>query len=139
MLGLPWKDTWYMAGGRSFMAKLIEDAGGSYLWKENTSSEYIPLDLETVFLKAFKAERWLNTGTAGSLQEIAGRDERFENLPVFREKEVYNNDARISENGGNDYWESGVVHPDVILADMAEIFHPGLFPGHQFRYYRKLE
>jgi iron complex transport system substrate-binding protein len=46
LIGLPWKETWYMAGGNSFSAKLIEDAGGNYLWSENSSSEFIPLSLE---------------------------------------------------------------------------------------------
>ncbi len=139
LAGLPWKDTWYMAGGRSFMARLIHDAGGDYLWKDNPSDEYIPLDLETAFLKAFNADCWINTGSAQSLDAIAARDERFGNLPVFRNGRVYNNDARLSPGGGNDYWESGVVSPEKILADLIEIFHPGLLPQHQFVYYRKLE
>ncbi len=139
LAGLPWKDTWFMAGGRSFMARLIHDAGGNYLWSDNTSDEYIPLDLETTFMRSWKADYWINTGSAGSLAEIAARDERFTALPVFQNKCIYNNDARLNEFGGNDYWESGVTNPDKILADLVQIFHPGLLRQHHFVYYRKLE
>ncbi|HYW95593.1 MAG TPA: ABC transporter substrate-binding protein [Bacteroidales bacterium] len=139
MVGLPWKDTWYMAGGNSFMARMIHDAGGLYLWADNSSGEYIPLNLESVFMKAFSARCWINTGTARTLSQIAARDDRFTKLPVFGRQRIYNNDKRLNSLGGNDYWESGVVHPDVILWDLLKIFHPGLAPEHEFVYYRKLE
>ena len=139
MVGLPWKDTWYMAGGKSFTARLISDAGGNYLWKDNDSNEYIPLGLESTFLKAIHADYWINAGTARSLNDIASRDERFSRLPVFTSGQIYNNDARISPEGGNDYWESGVVHPDEILADLIKIFHPDVLRDHSLRYYRKLQ
>ncbi len=139
LAGLPWKDTWYMAGGNSFMARLIHDAGGDYLWKDDPSDEYIPLDLETAFMKAWKAGCWINTGTARDLAEIAARDERFKNLPVYKAGNVFNNDARLNPEGGNDYWESGVVNPEKILADLIKILHPGLAGDHEFVYYRKLE
>ena len=139
LAGLPWKDTWYMAGGKSFMAKLIEDAGGDYIWKTDPSDEYIPLDLETVFMKAYHADCWINPGSVRSLGEISARDERFASLPVFQKGRVYNNDARLNDSGGNDYWESGVVSPEIILADLVKIFHPELMNQHEFVYYRKLE
>ena len=44
----------------------------------------------------------------------------------------------MNPNGGNDYWESGVVHPDLVLRDLVKIFHPELVPE-EFVYYRRLE
>ena len=139
MVGLPWKDTWFMAGGKSFTARLITDAGGDYLWSDNPSVEYIPLDLETVFMKAYNADYWINAGSSRTLSEIQARDERFSILPVFKRGMIYNNDARLNEAGGNDFWESGVVNPDKVLADLVKIFHPDLIGEHTFVYYRKLE
>lgn len=52
---------------------------------------------------------------------------------------MYNNNARITEAGGNDYYESGAAHPDVILADLIQIFHPGLLPEHKLYYFKQLE
>jgi iron complex transport system substrate-binding protein len=139
LTGLPWKDTWYMAGGKSFAARLIEDAGGDFLWSDNTSTQAIPLDLESVYLRAVNAGIWINPGAAGSLKDIGRLDERFMDLDVVQKGQVFNNDLRTNEAGGNDYWESGTVRPDLVLADLIKVFHPDLLADHHFVYYRQLK
>ncbi|MCK4745838.1 MAG: ABC transporter substrate-binding protein, partial [Bacteroidales bacterium] len=139
MIGLPWKDTWYVAGGQSFASRLITDAGGDYLWKENRSSEAIPLDLESVYSRAVQADVWINPGVANTLEELIRFDDRFRELPVLEQGSVYNNNARMNREGGNDYWESGTIRPDLILADLISVFHPDLLPYHSMFYYRKLK
>lgn len=138
MIGLPWKDTWYVAGGQSFASRLISDAGGNYLWKDNKSGEAVPLDLESVFSKAIQADIWINPGVAQSLDELINFDERFSDLPVIRQEMVFNNNARMSSGGGNDYWESATVRPDLVLADLISVFHPNVLVDHSMVYYRKL-
>ncbi len=138
MIGLPWKDTWYIAGGKSFASRLISDAGGSYIWKDNGSDEAVPLDLESVYSKAIEADIWINPGVAQSINELIAFDERFGDLPVIKEEMVYNNNKRMSPGGGNDYWESATLRPDLILADLISIFHPQLMGDHIMLYYRKL-
>jgi iron complex transport system substrate-binding protein len=137
--GLPWNDTWYMAGGASFAAQLIGDAGGAYLWSDNPSTQALPLDLESVYLRAVNADIWINPGAANSLSDIMLLDRRLGDLNVVRSGEVYNNNARTSADGGNDYWESGTVRPDLILADLIGVFHPGLLTDHRSVYYRQLK
>ena len=139
MIGLPWKDTWYVAGGRSYASRLISDAGGNYLWQGNTSDEAIPLDLESVYSKAVNADVWINPGVAHSIGELLAFDERFGELEVVRQAEIYNNNARMSPGGGNDYWESATLRPDLILADLISVFHPELMRDHSMFYYRKLK
>jgi len=137
--GLPWKDTWYIAGGKSFAAQLIKDAGGHYLWKDNNSMEAIPMDLETVYARAVGAHIWINPGAATSLHELFQFDERFNDLPVLQQGMVFNNNARLNSTGGNDYWESATVRPDLLLADLIAIFHPELLSDHRYIYYRQLK
>ena len=137
--GLPWKDTWFMAGGKSFAAQLMEDAGGDYLWKDNPSTQAVPLDLESVYMRALNADIWINPGAAGSLSDILLLDKRLGDLEVVQSGHVFNNDARSSVDGGNDYWESGTVRPDLVLADLIEVFHPELLTDHRFVYYRQLK
>jgi len=137
--GLPWKNTWYVPGGRSFAAGLIRDAGGNYLWAENLSHEALPLDLESVYLKALKADIWINPGDAVNLEEIVKVEERFLDLPVFKSGKIYNNNRRINDNGGNDYWESGALRPDLILLDLVSVFHPDSESPRQFYYYKNLK
>jgi iron complex transport system substrate-binding protein len=139
MIGLPWKDTWYMAGGKSFAAQLIGDAGGAYLWSDNPSTQAVPLDLESVYLRAVNADIWINPGAAESLSDILLLDERLWDLNVVESGKVFNNDARRSPGGGNDYWESGTVRPDLILADLIAVFHPDILTDHRFVYYRQLK
>ncbi len=140
LVGLPWKDTWFMAGGKSFAAKFIEDAGGQYLWSNNENTDYIPLDLESVFQKAIHADIWINTGTAENCDEILAVDQRFQHVPAFQNGKVFNNNLRVNATGGNDFWESGAVRPDLVLSDMICIFHsPAGEREMKLYYYRNLK
>ena len=60
-------------------------------------------------------------------------------LEVVKAGRVYNNNARMNPHGGNDFWEQGVVEPDVALSDLIRILHPDLLPDHQLVYHRLLE
>ena len=138
LTGLPWKDNWWMAGGKSNLAKLIHDAGGEYLWHKNTSRNAFVVSIEDVFMKANSADYWINTGTAGSVSDLLAVDSRFASLPPVKKHAVYNNNARMSAGGGNDYWEKGVVRPDLILQDLVRIFHPGKVTPGKLYFYRQL-
>lgn len=138
MIGLPWKDTWYIPGGNSFAANFIRDAGGSYIWEDKYTLEAIPFSIEAVYEEAKDADIWINPGIAESVEEIVAVDERLVNFKPVREGAVYNNNRILNEQGGNDYWESGIMNPQKILADLVKIFHPGLLPDHQLVYYKKI-
>ena len=139
LTGLPFKDTWWMAGGQSNLAVLIADAGGNFLWRDNTSEEAFPVALEEVFMRAAKADFWINCGSVNSLDELLAYDLRFTQLPAVKNKRIFNNNLHTVPGGGNDYWESGVVHPDLVLADLVRILHPVTNQDKGFYYYRKIE
>lgn len=138
ILGLPFKDTWFISPGNSYINTIISDAGGNYLWKETRSTVSMPYGIENVYSRALKADYWLNIGNVNSKDEIAAIDERLAELPCFKNGNLFNNNNRINENGGNDYWESGSLNPHLILKDIASILHPGLFGKDGLFYYRKL-
>ncbi|HWS01584.1 MAG TPA: ABC transporter substrate-binding protein, partial [Prolixibacteraceae bacterium] len=138
LTGLPFKDTWWMAGGQSNLAMLINDAGGEFLWNENQSKEAFPVSLEEVFLRAAQADFWINCGSVRTMDELLAHDQRFSVLPAVMKSRVYNNNLRSTPDGGSDYWESGVVHPDLVLSDLVAIFHPQKAAGKDFYYYRKI-
>lgn len=138
MTGMPWKDVWYISAGNTVLSNFIKDAGGQYLWEDLVSSVATPMDIENVFNKAGKADYWINSGIAESLSDIQETDERFRYFsPVIRRK-VYNNNARLNPDGGNDFWESGVTQPHVVLKDLINIFHPGLISDSSLVFYKKL-
>ena len=138
LLGLPYRDTWFISPGNSYISRLISDAGGNYLWKETNASAAFPVNLETVYLKALNADFWLNAGTAESRADISAIDNRLADLECFRKDNIFNNNRRMSIGGGNDYWESGSVNPHLILEDIATILHPGLFQDRELYYYKNL-
>jgi iron complex transport system substrate-binding protein len=139
LLGLPFRDTWYISPGNSYISKLISDAGGNYLWNETYSSVSMPMGIENVYIKALNADIWLNPGSASAKDEIIAVDPRLASLPCFTRGSIYNNTKRINGRGANDYWESGTLNPHVLLRDIAAIMHPGLIAKKDLVYYRKIE
>lgn len=139
MLGLPWKESWYISPGNSYMSKLIEDAGGLYLWDDLRSDFSMPFNLENVYIRAVNADYWLNPGTAARLSDIVAIDHRLSTLKAFSEKRVYNNNMMMTRSGANDYWETGTLRPGLILKDMAMIFDSVLFHGDTPRFFRQLQ
>jgi iron complex transport system substrate-binding protein len=136
LLGGPFRDQWFVSGGRSFMARLLADAGGGYLWADDTTAGGVPLSFEAVLLKAGDADVWLQPNDWRSIGDIGKRDARFARFGAFRRGDVYNNDARLRADGANDYWETGVTRPDRVLADLVSIFHG---TEDTLYYYRRLQ
>ncbi len=138
MLNTPYADSWFMPSTTSYIARLIADAGGDYIYQQNTSNHSLPIDLEQAALLTTQADIWLHVENINSLDDLRRQLPKFAHMPCVQRGEVYNCDKRRVAGGGNDYWESGVVHPDVILRDLIKIFHPELV-SEEFVYYRKIE
>ena len=138
MFNTPWNDSWVMPSTKSYMAQLVADAGAEYIYKENSSNSSTPIGLETAYGLIQKADYWINVGSATSLDELKTVNPKFADAKAVRERTVYNNNLRLTPTGGNDYWESAVVHPDMVLRDLIHIFHPELVPDSLY-YYRYLE
>lgn len=139
LLGAPWEDVWYVSPANSYTGRLIEDAGGHYLFSDLTRANSVPFSVEAVFERATKADIWINPGTAESLSGIAAADHRMTRLPVYASGTVWNNRKRMTPGGGNDYWESAVIRPDLLLRDYVSIIHPELLPQHRQYYYMRLQ
>lgn len=139
-VGSLWRGTWFMSGGKSYPAQLLEDAGANYLWGGNESRRSLTLDFESVYEMAHDADFWITMRNEWrSLGDVVAADERYGNFGVFETGNVFNANARLSASGGNDYWETGLIEPDVLLADIIKILHPDLVQDHQLKYYRKLD
>ena len=138
MINTPYGDSWFMASTRSYLARLIADSGGDYIYRRNTSNRSLPIDLEEAYLLTAEADVWLNVGNIPTLGELRTRYPKFADVRCVRQGAVYNCDRRITPAGGNDYWESGVVRPDLVLRDLIRIFHPELV-SEDFYYYRQVE
>ena len=137
MLNTPYGDSWFMPSTGSYAVRLITDAGGDYIYKKNTGNASTSIDMEEAYLLASDADVWLNVGMANTLDELKAACPKFADIRCVRNGFVYNNNARINAAGGNDYWESAVVNPDIVLRDLIKIFHPELVEE-PFVYYKQL-
>ncbi|MDQ1293702.1 MAG: cobalamin transport system substrate-binding protein [Actinomycetota bacterium] len=141
LTGKQYEGTWQRAGGRSYVAAFVRDAGGDYVFADTTDTGTSSVDIETVLARGGRAPFWLNAEmTRGwkSTADIVREDSRFANLEAVRKGAVWSPVRRINQAGGNDYWESGVLRPDVVLKDLVAILHPELLPEHEFVYYVRL-
>ena len=82
-----------------------------------------------------ESDIWLNVGQCQTLDELADIAPHFMATDVVLDGCVYNNDKRRTPAGGSDFWESAIVHPDVVLNDLV-----GIFSGNddELYYHRRL-
>lgn len=138
--GSSYQGTWYVPGGESHVPQLLRDAGADYLWADVNQTGSIPLDFETVYDRAAGADFWVNLDADWQFrQEALAADPRYGQFEAWQQNRVFNNNRRTNGTGGNDYWESGIANPQLVLADLIKIFHPELLPDHDLYYYQPLQ
>ena len=133
LINIPYADIWYIPGGDNYMTRLVEDAGGVLLGSEPGQQESGTIGLEQAYAYAQEADVWLNPGWCRTREQLRSVHPLFEYFPVL-EKSVWNNTLQTTEGGGNRFWETGPVHPDLILEDLVHIFSdkPVQAPLHYF-------
>ena len=123
MLNTPYQDVWYMPSDDSYIVRLIEDAGATYIYKgKNPTGGSRGISLEEAYRLVAEADVWLNVGQCNTLDELRSQVPQFMGCRVVREGRIYNNNRRQTASGGSDFWESAIVHPDIVLEDLAAIF-----------------
>jgi iron complex transport system substrate-binding protein len=138
MTGRAMHGTFTIAGGRSYVARMIEDAGGHYIWDDNTATGSAMVDLEAQVQRAADADIWINGGAWKNLPDMLSNEPRYAELKSYRQGQVWVYDLSITTPGANDYWSRSITRPDLILADLIKIFHPDLLPDHQFEWYAQV-
>ncbi len=138
MLNTPYKDSWFMPFNSSYIVRLVSDAGGQYAYTKNDSNISQPISMEEAFGLVDSADYWINLGSANSLAEFKSQNKLFAGSGIVNSGGLYNNTARMSEGGGSEFWESGVVNPDIVLRDLIKIFHPELIQEPLY-YYKQLK
>ena len=128
MFNVPYKDTWYMPGTKSYMVKFVNDAGAEYIYPENEGRNSYPMSIEKAYSIAQNTDFWLIGNSSKSLAELESVDARMSDVPAFKKQRIYNSNLRANDYG-DDFWESGIVKPDIILKDLIKIFTPNLFPN----------
>ena len=115
--------TWYVPGGDSYIANLYADAGADYIWKDSKETGSIPLKFESVYTKAKDADFWFPVIDINSVNDLSEIENRYKLFKPFKTKRIFLSNKKQNFLGGNDYWESGVANPDLILKDLSKILH----------------
>ena len=128
---------WYVPGGRSTMAQLIADAGGRYLFDDNTKSGSVPLSFESVLGRGEQADVWLiryNNGRQRmTLPDLGKAYPPYTLFKAYKQAGVYGcNSAELI------FYEETPFHPERLLRDYIGILHPSLLPHDTLRYFHKL-
>ena len=66
-------------------------------------------------------------------------DKKHELFKPVKTNRVYNFNKRMMPSGANDYWESAVARPDLLLRDVISVLHPELMPDYETFYINHLQ
>ncbi|GGG07328.1 ABC transporter substrate-binding protein [Dokdonia pacifica] len=137
--GSPFKDTWNIPGGKSFVAKYLEDANTDYLWKDTPNTGSLQLNFESVLVKAQHAPLWIGAGSFKNKAQMHANSKNYALFDAYNNNNVYTYTNKIGENGGLLYFELGPLRPDIILKDIIAIAHPQLIPDYSPFFFKRLE
>lgn len=131
---------WFLPGGKSFVARLIKDAGARYIMADNGESVAVPMSFEEVFVKAAQISYWINISPHKDRKELLTLNPNYAKMAVFKTGKLFMINNREKDRA-NDYFESGVVRCDLVLRDYFKIFHPEnkTFAGQPLVYMKELK
>jgi iron complex transport system substrate-binding protein len=124
--------TVYASGANSYTAKWIAQAGGSYVFSDLPGSGSPTINIEELYARGKTADIFIYSSTPpyiNSIKEIIDGNPVLFDLPVLQYGKVYCMQPwfyQISDK------------PDEVVADLAYIFHPDLFPGYQLKHFMLL-
>jgi iron complex transport system substrate-binding protein len=122
LMSFPYQKIWYVPGGKSFQAAFVNDAGGEYIFKDNTDKGSFTADAEIILAKGKTADFWLNVNQINTKQEIAKENAVFTQFKSFKNNTIFNNNKQVYGKA-NVYYQTGVVNPHLILQDIIRILH----------------
>ena len=131
MLDTPVGSAWYMAGGASTIGCMINDANAEYLFGDNKNSGSVPLSFETVYERASEADVWLlknSSETTKLTYSLLEADRKqYASFKPFRERNIW-----VCDVNKVPYFELTSFHPELLLCDFINIFHPEMSNGWYF-------
>lgn len=109
---------WNVPGGQSYMARLIQDAGGIHPWADDKSMGSLNLDFNQVLAVAQQADVWLiKSFYVHSLADVRGANALNEQFKAYATKRIY-----VCDTNATRLFEQFPFHPDRLLLDYYNIF-----------------
>ena len=136
MCELKSSSAWYMPAAKSTMGQLYSDAGADYLFSSYDGSGSVPLAFETVLHRAANADFWLIKygGAQKTYKSLIEDYGGYAHFRPYKERRIFA--CNLSERR---FYEETPFRPDILLRELASIFHPEITEGYKRRYYEELE
>lgn len=131
-------NTWFLPGGKTFVATYLHDAGGAYLLRDNLETRSVPFSFEEVFVRAKGVRYWVNLSDAKERKHLLLKNPLYAKMEAFQRGYLYAMTHR-KRGEANDYFESGAVRVDLVLKDYLQIFHRELFPKDTLTYMNEIK
>lgn len=128
--------TWYVAGGRSSVGRLLADAGGDYAWADDDHSGSLALPFEEVLDRAGESDVWVFNDVSReppTYARLSAEYHGYSQLRAYREHHVW-----FFNSLSVPYFEEVSFRPDYLLGDYVRILHPELNLSGEPRYFRKV-
>ena len=122
-----------VAGGDSYVSRMITMAGGDSVFKNLEVTGSMPITYETFYANGKTADIFIVPSTHNfgitSIRAITSQHSTLAEFKAIRTGAVW---------CFQPWWWQALDRSDEIVADLAAIFHPELFPGHEFKHFLKL-
>ncbi len=131
-------DKWYVAGGASWAARLVRDAGGDYIIRDSTHTGSMALNYENAVAYLLRSGIWLDPGAWTSRQQIRKAVPQAVRAPFWQAGKIYSVNLKTNSRGQIIFFERSPMHPDWVLDDLARIFHSDSVSGSSLHFYAPL-
>jgi len=120
----PFNGIWYIPGGNTLTSKLIEDAGGVYIFSNFKTKNFYCLNFEEMYAMAKNADIWLNVGCKTKKIELINTEKRIMHFKSFKNNKIYT----PSKQGNSNYclsffFEEYAANPHLYIKDLYSIFY----------------
>ena len=138
LAGAIYQDAWYLPGGNSYLAKILEDANTDYLWKEDTNSGSLALSVEAVLEQGQDADFWFAPGQHTSYSILNQEHVLYARFKAAKTRNIFTYSLTKGSTGGILFFESGACHPDLVLKDIIHHLYPELIKSYKPTYFLPL-
>ncbi len=134
--GSRYQNSWFAPGRDSYIASLIQDAGGNYVFRDLEGAGSTEIDFEVALKAISNADYWgmvVSQKEPYTLETLREEDPRYTSFNSFRTDHIF-----VCNAAKTDYFGNAVMEPDEILKDMVSILHPDIIADRDYRYFHPL-
>ena len=133
VIDLPLGNTWYVPGGQSTIGQMVEDAGGTYCFRNDKSGGSKALAAEVVVEQCEDADLWLFRygGAEKTIATLASENKAFTHLKAWQDGNVWGCSTERTL-----FYEETPFRPDRLLEEFSNIFRNRSGEG---QYFKKLK